>query len=180
MQSCYFKSSNIIYLLSLYLLISSCATIVGTPFQLVSLNSSPDGAKITITDEAGKMSFSGITPTAVTLPKHNGQYFGGKDYKVTIEKTGYQPLTLDLKTRITGWYLAGNIFLNLFSWVGLLIVDPFNGGMYTLSPKAIDANLSKDHNKHASNMQSINICLLEDVPEHLHSQLQPINQPVAK
>jgi hypothetical protein len=57
MQSCYRKSSNIIHLLSLYLLISSCATIVGERYQLISLNSSPDGAKITITDKAGMTAF---------------------------------------------------------------------------------------------------------------------------
>ena len=167
MQSCYFKSSNITYLLSLYLLISSCATIIGTPIQSVSLNSSPNGARITITDEAGMSAFSGTTPTTVTLNKHNGQYFGGKHYTIKIEKNGYQSQSLVLNAHVNGWYIAGNFLFGGF--IGWLIVDPFNGGMYTLAPEAINANLSKDHNKHAANMQSINICLLEDVPEHLRS-----------
>ena len=178
MQSSYRKSCNIIHLLSLYLLVSSCATIIGTPTQLVSVNSSPSSAKITITDEAGMVAFSGRTPTGVTLAKHNSQYFGGKNYRVTIEQTGYQSQVFALTTHPNGWYLLGNIFFG--GLIGWLIIDPFNGGMYTLSPEAINSTLSKSDNKLAANMQEINICLLEDVPEYLQGKLQPINQTLAK
>ena len=152
--------------------------LVGTPTQTVAINSSPSNAKITITDELGINAFSGTTPAVATLEKHNGSYFGGKRYNVKIEKSGYQPQYITITAQPNGWFIIGNFFFG--GLIGWLIIDPFNGGMYTLKPEVANANLSKTSAKLAANMTQLNICLLEDVPEHLRGQLQPINQVTTK
>ncbi|MEM8017554.1 hypothetical protein Q4R00_18140, partial [Morganella morganii] len=75
----------------------------------------------------------------VTLQKSTGNYFGKKQYEVTLSKEDSKPVTLPLKANANGWYVGGNIIFG--GLIGWLIVDPFNGGMYTLHPEKIDANL---------------------------------------
>lgn len=53
----------------LAMMLSGCATIVGSKTQTVTINSQPSAAKITITDETGHAVYVGSTPTSVTLKK---------------------------------------------------------------------------------------------------------------
>ena len=113
--------------------LSGCATIVGDDTQLVQVNSEPNGADFQVKDDSGKIVAQGKTPQGVTLAKSDGSYFGKKNYQITFTKDGFEPVTLPVKAGANGWYIAGNIvFGGLIGW---LAVDPFNGGMYTLSPK---------------------------------------------
>lgn len=121
-------------------LLSGCATIVGDKTQLVQVNSNPEGAEFQIKDDSGKLISQGKTPQGVTLEKSDGSYFGKKSYQITFSKDGYQPVTLPIKASANGWYIGGNIlFGGLIGWFG---VDPFNGGMYTLSPKEASASMA--------------------------------------
>ena len=107
------------------ILLSGCATIVGDETQLVQVNSNPSGASFKVKDES--------------LAKSDGSYFGKKSYQITMEKDGYEPVTLPIKANANGWYIGGNlVFGGLIGW---LAVDPFNGGMYTLKPKEANASL---------------------------------------
>lgn len=132
------------YLVMLALLASmsltGCATIVGDDTQRVQVNSNPAGAHFAISDETGKVVAQGITPQDVTLEKSNGDYFGKKGYQVTFTRKNYQPTTLPIKAEANGWYIGGNLVS--FNVIGYLLVDPFNGGMYTLKPESIDAPLA--------------------------------------
>lgn len=119
--------------------ISGCATIVGDKTQLVQIESTPPGADFLVKDEQGKVVAQGKTPQGVTLQKSTGNYFGKKQYEVTLSKEDSKPVTLPLKANANGWYVGGNIIFG--GLIGWLIVDPFNGGMYTLHPEKIDANL---------------------------------------
>lgn len=112
--------------------LTGCATIVGDKTQTVQVNSNPAGADFIIKDESGKTISSGKTPQNVTLEKSDGSYFGKKSYQITFSKENYQPVTLPIKASANGWYIGGNfVFGGIVGW---LLVDPFNGGMYTLSP----------------------------------------------
>lgn len=123
-------------------LLTGCASIVGDKTQLVQVNSNPSGADFKIKDEKGNVVSQGTTPQGVTLEKSDGSYFGKKSYQITFEKTDYQPVTLPVTASANGWYIGGNIaFGGLIGW---LAVDPFNGGMYTLSPKETNAVLSPE------------------------------------
>src|SRR3569832_821012 len=121
---------------------SGCASIVGKRgAETLNLSSSPERADVTIADESGQVVYRGSTPTVVNLEKKRG-YFSGKDYIITIAKSGYRNQTILVKTRPNGWYLAGNLLFG--GLIGYLIVDPLTGAMWTFDANAINANLAND------------------------------------
>lgn len=151
-----------------------CATIIGSPTQLIPISSTPDDANIVITDEKGLEIFKGKTPTTVTLSKSDGSYWGKKSYSVTITKDGYQSQTIPVVANANGWYIGGNlIFGGLIGW---FIVDPLNGNMYTLSPESVAATLKgpSAHNNTKSD-GSISIMLIDNVPLELRNKMQKLN-----
>lgn len=156
-------------LLASVLVLGGCASIVGERNQLIPIASDPDQASVVIIDEGGRQVFNGTTPTSVTLPKSDGSYWGKKTYTVTITKPGYASREIPIESNANGWYIAGNlVFGGLIGW---FIVDPFNGGMYTLSPKQIETELGRQ----AARDGGIAIVLLESVPERLRAQMRPLN-----
>ena len=122
------------------LLLTGCATLVGSSTASVAISSVPPGAAVNIVDETGFAVYKGATPTTVILEKSNGGYWGGKRFKVTLSLAGYQDQTVLLNTHANGWYLAGNFMLG--GVIGWFLVDPLNGGMYTLSPDKVDTTLT--------------------------------------
>ncbi|WP_437888345.1 hypothetical protein [Phytobacter sp. V91] len=134
---------KIIALAFVVTVLSGCATIVGDDTQLVQVNSTPSGADFQIKDDSGKLVAQGKTPQGVSLLKSDGSYFGKKNYQITFTKDNSQPVTLPIKANANGWYIGGNIvFGGLIGW---LLVDPFNGGMYTLKPKEANATLATEN-----------------------------------
>jgi len=151
--------------------LGGCASIVGSPTQTIPITSTPSDASIEIVDETGLAVFSGSTPTSVTLNKSTGRYFGGKAYVVKIAKAGFKTQEIPVESRANGWYIGGNfVFGGLIGW---LIVDPFSGSMYTLSPEAVAQTMNDvtaKHNNHAQD-GSIAVMLVEDVPLALRDQM---------
>ena len=151
-----------------------CATIVGDKTQLVSVASTPDEAVIDIKDEKGIAVFKGKTPATVTLDKSDGTYWGKKAYVVTITKPGFQPQTVQLTAGANGWYIGGNIIFG--GLIGWFIVDPWNGAMYTLSPKAISSSLTQSAAALPPTKDGgIAVVFLRDVPEDLRDQMVRVN-----
>jgi hypothetical protein len=149
-----------------------CATIVGDTTQLIPIASTPSEATIGITDENNVEIFKGKTPSNVTLRKSDGNYWGKKSYTVTITKDGFETRKFQLTASPNGWYLAGNIvFGGLIGW---FIVDPFNGAMYTLSPKNISQTLTEKTASRATDRR-ISILLLQDVPPSLRKEMRRVN-----
>lgn len=125
----------------LMLALTGCATIAGDKTQTIPLITNPDGVSYKVTDERGVVVSQGVTPSSITLSKHNGSYFGKKSYTVTFEKEGYSPVSTSLQAHANGKYILGNL---LFGGVlGWLIIDPLNGGMYDLSPEKILVEMDK-------------------------------------
>jgi hypothetical protein len=121
------------------MLFMSCATIVGKSRpEMLNVRSSPDQARIVITDEEGTKIFDGKTPTVLSLEKKKG-YFSGKKYNVTLSKEGFKEHSVTVNTQVGGWYLGGNLLFG--GLIGWLIVDPATGAMWTLSKNDIDAAL---------------------------------------
>ncbi len=155
--------------------LSGCASIVGSPAQVLPIASTPSEADIVIVDEAGVQVFAGKTPTSVSLNKSTGQYWGGKSFTVTIRKEGYKDQVIPVTSSANGWYVAGNlVFGGLIGW---FIVDPLNGGMYTLSPDAVNSTLEGKPTAHNNSARdgSISVVLLEDVPQDLRSKMVRVN-----
>ncbi|WP_106477554.1 hypothetical protein [Phytohalomonas tamaricis] len=153
--------------------LTGCASIAGDSEQSVTINSTPSNAAVVITDETAQQVFAGTTPTTVTLKKSDGSYFGGKTYHVEINKPGYSPRKVELTTSANGWYIGGNILFG--GLIGWLIVDPLNGGMYTLSPNEINADLG-DKVAIQGDQQSFNLVMIEDVPATMKDNLVKIGQ----
>jgi hypothetical protein len=170
---------NRLKILTCLLLISAsmlggCATIVGDKTQLIPISSDPELASIVIFDETGAQVFKGTTPTKVTLPKSDGSYWGKKSFTVTITKPGYTSRTIPITASANGWYIGGNIVFG--GIIGWFIVDPFNGAMYTLTPKQLDAALDDQStgNNRATD-GSISIVLIADVPPGLREQMRRLD-----
>ncbi|GGO80037.1 hypothetical protein GCM10011348_15830 [Marinobacterium nitratireducens] len=151
---------------------TGCASIVGEPTQMLSINSSPDGAKIAITDEKGISVFKGTTPTTVTLQKADGSYFGGKTYALTISKEGFESQVITIDSNPNGWFIGGNLLFG--GLIGWLIVDPLTGSMYTLSPDVINGSLSPQQVSTSDDGKSLNVVLLEDLPSEAYDHLTRI------
>lgn len=160
--------------LSTTLLMNGCATIVGDTNQLIPISSTPSDATILITDEKGTQIFKGTSPTTVTLPKSDGSYWGKKSFTVAISKEGFETQIIPITANANGWYIGGNIIFG--GLIGWFILDPLNGGMYTLSPQQITSELGDKaaHNNHGED-GTISIVLLQDVPHALRYQMKKIN-----
>ena len=110
-------------------MLGGCASIVSHSHYPVTINSSPDGVRYTVTNtKKGYDVMSGVTPATVSLKASNG-FFSKASYMITFEQPGYDSVTFPLKAGIDGWY-AGNIILG--GLLGILIIDPATGAMWRL------------------------------------------------
>lgn len=152
------------------LALTGCATIIGDPNQVIPIASMPSDASISIIDEKGAEIFKGMTPTTVTLPKGSGSYFGRKNYTVKLAKDGFETQSVSLTASINGWYIFGNaVFGGLIGW---LIVDPFNGHMYTLSPDQVNASMAAAKvGQTKANPNGISVVLIQNVPQDLRDKM---------
>lgn len=151
-------------------LMTGCATIVGEKEQSITINSSPSNANVLITDERSMEVHSGSTPTTVQLRKSDGSYFGGKTYTVEISKDGYESRAMMINASPNGWYIGGNIIFG--GLIGWLIIDPFTGAMYNLTPDTLNASLGENVATTADGESEITLVLIEDVPTHMLDEMQ--------
>lgn len=121
--------SRLMALCALVASISSCATIFGRSQYSVSLNSTPEGAGITIEDHIGKTIFEGTTPATVKL-KSSPSYMKKAEYKITFTKNGYEKKVVYITAELNGWYI-GNLLLGGIP--GMLLIDPLSGAMYKIA-----------------------------------------------
>jgi hypothetical protein len=124
-------------LLIIPLIFTGCASIFDGGSKSVQINSNPEGAKVTISNQEGKTISVQKTPAIVALDRSSG-YFRGEDYKLVFEAAGYNPYETHVTSTIDGWYF-GNVLLG--GLIGMLVVDPITGDMYTLSPMDVNCNL---------------------------------------
>ncbi len=161
-------------------LLTGCATVVGDKTQLMAISSTPDKASIKIVDERGSDIYSGTTPASVVLQKSDGTYFGGKEYAITVSKDGFDSQVIHVSHRVTGWYIFGNLMLG--GLIGWLVIDPFNGGMYTLKPESVNASLASNQQTppvgqttgYNNNAGELHVVLLQDLPAGMRTDLVPV------
>ena len=116
---------------------TGCASIIQGSHKNVQISSNPSGAKFTIYNKAGKAVEARTTPATVSLERSSG-YFSKEDYRLVFEQAGYFTGETKLKASVNGWYFGNIVFGGL---IGLLIVDPATGAMWTLDPKELTYNL---------------------------------------
>ena len=125
--------------LGVFLFLSACCTIVDSPNELVTFNSNIDKTKIKIINSENQEVYVGQTPTTVMLNKKAG-YFSGETYRVRATQNGYAEHEKILETRLNGWYW-GNILVG--GLIGMLLVDPATGAMWTFEENNVLLNLEK-------------------------------------
>ena len=110
-------------------LLASCATIVNTPVQHVTIDSNPSGAIVKVNGHILK----GIrTPTSILVSRWTRP-------TITIELAGYKPYTYRVEGQLSGWFW-GNILLG--GLVGMT-VDVISGSIYELDD-SVYGQLVKD------------------------------------
>jgi hypothetical protein len=149
-------------------MVCGCASIISKSQWPVTIRSVPEQADVTITDvKENKQVHSGKTPATVTLSSYNG-YFSGKTYKVEITKDDYETNTVEIHPVVNGWYFANLVFGGV---LGMVIIDPLTGAMWTLSPKDIDVTLMRKPSAAEPHDQEIAVILLDEVPAHLRTKM---------
>jgi hypothetical protein len=112
-----------------------CASIFGGGARpKISIDSTPPGALVTIYDEHNAPVHSETTPFVVRLHQSMG-FFSGADYRLVFTLAGYQQAEDFIRPSINGWYFGNFVFGGI---IGLLIVDPATGAMWTLHPKRVE------------------------------------------
>ena len=111
------------------LVLPGCGLMFGGTHQSISVQSSPDGAKVTTTPASGDFT----TPTTLSLERKN-------DYSLTFEKQGYSTGHFQIQHHMRGGILALDI---LFTGLLGIIPDAATGAWNGLSPNAAVVTLTK-------------------------------------
>jgi len=106
---------------------TGCSSIISESQYPVNFTSSPSGAEIIITNQSGVILHTGTTPETITLNAGDG-FFKGAKYTINYKYEGLEKTTI-LDSGVDGWYLGNILFGGI---IGLLIVDPATGAMFTL------------------------------------------------
>lgn len=150
---------------------TGCASIFSGSKQTISFKSEPELSNITITNKAGEKIHTGTTPATVTLKKSAG-YFKPENYKVTFVKEGYVSQTLDVKATVNGWYFGNILFGGV---IGILIVDPLTGAMYSLNPKDVNTVLKANDVNPETKDKTLTVVLKEDVSSQVIDRATKLN-----
>lgn len=108
--------------------LSACATLVTGRDQLVSFNSNPAGATVSVDGRV-----LGETPLSLALQKRANQ-------RLVFKKDGFTPVEMSLDTTVNPWFF-GNILIG-----GLLgsTTDGASGSVYRYSPSYYMVSLQKE------------------------------------
>lgn len=145
--------------------LSGCATLFSASAYDIRIDSEPDGAIVTVTDQAGDDVYQGETPTVVSLEASAG-YFEGATYTVTVSHPDYRTQSVEISSTIDGWYW-GNILLG--GLIGMLAVDPVTGAMWTLNPQ--DLNVVLEEAAFEQEGPGLYLVTVDRLPRSLRSKL---------
>jgi hypothetical protein len=130
--------ANLLGILLLSTLCSSCCSIICGDEKTVNVKSNPSAAEFEVIGHDGNVVVKGTTPTNITL-KRGGGYFTKGDYKINFHREGYEDLTIPINQGLeTGWYIGGNIVFG--GLLGILIIDPLTGAMWTIEDVDVSLN----------------------------------------
>ncbi len=152
--------------------LSGCATIIGSTTQPLTIKSTPEGANVVVINRAGEKIHSGVAPMTVTLNRGAG-YFKPEIYTIKFDKEGYESKEVVVTGQVNGWYFGNIIFGGLI--IGMLIVDPNTGAMYSLSSDKVDEALVAVGAKTSKADNALTIVSVADVPAELMKSARRIN-----
>jgi hypothetical protein len=148
-----------------------CASIVDSRTPKISINSSPAGARVIVFDKAEKEVVTGTTPFVATLKRSRG-YFQGADYKLVFELAGHKRTEAMIHSKVNGWYV-GNLFIG--GLLGMLIVDPATGAMWSLHPTMIEQPLDKENAAMLREGKGFLVVLKQEATANELQKMEPLN-----
>lgn len=122
----YKKLVCILVLIPFLILVSGCCSIIRGNREMISIDSVPSGAKVSIDG------LKGTTPYSASLARD-------KDYVATVSKEGYQSQQVQITKSFSPLAIFGNIFFLLIG----AIVDICTGSAYNLNPIHNQVELEK-------------------------------------
>lgn len=151
--------------------LSGCASIISGKTQTMTFQSTPELSDITILNRDGKKIHVGKAPVTVSLNRGAG-FFVPERYTVIFEKEGYEKKEIKVTPSMNGWYIGNILFGGI---IGLLIVDPATGAMYSLNTKETNVVLN-DLNKDSlqANAQTLTIVSTNVLSKEVLEKAQPI------
>ena len=160
------------FALAATLLGSSCATIVSHSTWPVSVSSTPTGATVSIVNRVGKEVYTGTTPAAVML-KSGSSFFQREKYVLKFTMPGYDTKTANLEADVNGWYFGNLVFGGA---LGMLIIDPATGAMYSITQKQVQVALTQTvgYNMPNDDPNGIKIVSMSEVPANQRHLLTPV------
>ena len=151
------------------IMLSGCASIVSNTSWPVTIKSNPETAKFTVRNQKGVKVHTGTTPVTIGLSSGAG-YFDGEEYTLHFTKDGFQEKTTSLDTSLNGWYFGNLVFGGL---LGMLIIDPATGAMFSL-PETFSTDLTIKDN--GSSTSSSNILNLKTSPNELKDAINVVKK----
>ena len=145
--------------------LTSCASIVSHSSWPLNIVTSPEGAKVEITNRSGFVVYNGLTPATLSL-KSGSDFFTKESYSIKLSMAGYQDRIIPLECKINGWYF-GNIFFG--GLIGILVVDPATGAMYKLERSYVYEAFDKANTD--VKVSSLEIMDIKDVPANMKDKL---------
>lgn len=138
-------------------LLSGCATIMNGDMVNVPVYTTPSGATVVINGATY------TSPTTVMAPRGKG------DFKLHIEKEGYEPVDIMLTQSADGWLWGNVIFGGLIG----LAVDFITGDAYDLDPELVSANLNGVNvsKSHDGSLQFV-LVDINQLPKHVVEKIK--------
>jgi len=163
-------SKRIVAAMAIVCGLTGCASVFNGTTQAVTIRSAPEGATVAVTNRAGVKIHTGTTPVTLTLKRGAG-YFKSETYKVALTKEGFADKELTIDGTLSGWYI-GNIMLG--GALGMLIIDPATGGMYTF-PDSVMGTLDGQVQKTSSADGALTIVSSDSLTPAQRALMRPIS-----
>jgi hypothetical protein len=135
-------------------LFSGCAFFIkGVVPEPVQITSVPAGATCEVYNMRTNEKISTVTTPATVQLKKRGGYFKSLSYRIACNLDKQQPQEALVEGTVSGWYWANILFGGL---IGMLIVDPATGAMWTYEPETVIVNY-EDPGKSILNISSMRV-----------------------
>ena len=127
------RKLTVVLLLGCAVFLSGCATVAHGRYQQVPIASNPSGAAVSVDCGRGAVA-AGETPVVVKMPRKAPYCL------VTLTRDGYQPATVTIGRRWSGW-VWGNLLLGDWFLAGA-VADLADGAFYTREPAKAKVTLA--------------------------------------
>jgi hypothetical protein len=114
-----------------------CASIVSGRNATVEIESQPSNADVVVRDKHGKEVVATHTPASVQLKRKDG-FLMPASYTATIEKPGYAPETVPIRSTVNPWILGNVVFGGIIG----LAIDNTTGAAWQPKQKTIQKCLT--------------------------------------